>query len=484
MVEHPALYDPPLAARKGEPKPVASVGPFLCQLDRRCGCSDCAYCVGALREDDRSRAQAFVASLGHARTQDVPAIVAEMSSVRKWADPLLRARLASATASTPARLHTAMALLPVDRTLEGTVYEGMLTASPKEIAAIRDALVSGGDRHKLSERLWGELLDSRRAASRRFRAGVALALLDPPVAGAPSGRWGQASGFLSEQLIAELTADTTAVDSWIELLTPVRAILYADLRKIFVDTKRPQIDRHLAATVLGEFVAQQPRQLTDLMLEAEPDQYAILLPKLHRLGEAAREALVAELSASIPAAGPAEARRTPVRRRAYAAVALLEFGSTDPLVATLSATSDPDLCTYAENRVSSVAARPDLLLRLVGTAGVPLRAALLRCLGGMRRDKLPEKLQEPAGFHCRASVPDRSRHGRPFGRRMGAPLVGPQGSAGRIDESSRERRPSARSPVVRQSRRADDGGLPRPNRRANWVAAGGTGARPVRRRPR
>ncbi len=45
---------------------------------------------GALREDDRSRAQAFVASLGHARTQDVPAIVAEMSSVRKWADPLLR----------------------------------------------------------------------------------------------------------------------------------------------------------------------------------------------------------------------------------------------------------------------------------------------------------------------------------------------------------------------------------------------------------
>jgi eukaryotic-like serine/threonine-protein kinase len=368
---------------------------------------------GATREDDRLRAQAFVNSLGHARTQDVPAIVAEMNPVRKWADPLLRARLASGAPSTPAQLHTAMALLPVDRTLEPKVYEGLLAASPKEIAAIRQSLVSGGDPDALSKRLWEELLEARSPARRRFRAGVALASMDRTAADGGPGRWQQASGFLAEQLIAELAADTTAVDSWIELLTPVRAVLYADLRGIFVDTKRPQIDRHLAATVLGEFVALRPHELVDLMLEAEPEQYVLLLPKLHRLGEPAKETLVAEFNTSFPAAGLAEDRRIPLRRHAHAAVALLEFGATEPLVATFSATSDPDLCTYAEDRVSSVAARPDLLLRLVETTRPPRRAAFLRCLAGMRRDKLPDVLKEPlasSAEHLFQTDPDTALH--------------------------------------------------------------------------
>jgi len=176
---------------------------------------------------------------------------------------------------------------------------------------------------------------------------------------------------------------------------PIRAVLYADLRAVCVDAKRAAIDRHISATVLGEFVADQPGELTDLMLEAASEQYAVLLPKLHQMGDPAREALVVEFNASIPAAGIAAQRRRPVRRRAHAAVALLEFGRTEPLLAVLSTTSDPDLCTYGEDRVSSVAARPDLLLRLISAADTPLRAALLRCLAGMRRDRLPDELREP-----------------------------------------------------------------------------------------
>jgi formylglycine-generating enzyme required for sulfatase activity len=325
----------------------------------------------------------------------VSTIVAEITPVRKWADPLLRERLASADPATPTHLHVAMALLPVDRTQERTVFEGMLAASPKEIAPIRDALASGGDWDKVSERLWDELLELKNPPSRRFRAGVALASLDPPKPGAPSGRWLPASDFLSKQLIAELAADTTSVDSWIELLMPIRAVLFADLRAIFVDSKRLAIDRHIAATVLGEFVADQSGELTDLVLEAEPEQYSVLLPKLHRLGEPARVALVAEFNASVPAAGPEAQRRSTAKRRAHAAVALLEFGVTDSLVAVLSATSDPDLCTYAEDRASRISARPDILLQLIGAADTALRAALVRCLAGMPHDRLPEELKEP-----------------------------------------------------------------------------------------
>jgi formylglycine-generating enzyme required for sulfatase activity len=350
---------------------------------------------GAARQVDRSRARALVVSLSRARARDVPAIVSEMSPVRNYTDPLLREVSASTDPSTAAHLHAAMALLPVDSTQEHWVYEGLLAASPSDIPALCQTLVQGRDAATMSERLWGELHETKHLAGRRFRAGAALAALDPPKPGAPAGRWQPESDFLSKQLITELTADTTSVDLWIGLLMPIRAVLSADLRAISVDATLAAIDRHMAATVLGEFVADQPAELTDLMLGAEPEQYAVLLPNLHRLGDPAREALLGDFNASIPATGTAAQRRGPVRRRAHAAVALLEFGRADPLLAVLSATSDPDLCTYAEDRVSSVAARPDLLLQLISAADTPLRAALLRCLAGMRRDRLPDELKEP-----------------------------------------------------------------------------------------
>jgi serine/threonine protein kinase/formylglycine-generating enzyme required for sulfatase activity len=347
------------------------------------------------RQIDRSRARALVTSLSRARTRDVPAIVAEMKQVRSYTDPLLREVTASADSSKPAQLHAAMALLPVDPSQEHEVYEGLLAASPSDIPALREMLVQSRGAAAVSERLWDELLETMHPAGRRFRAAAALAALDPQKSGTSAGRWQQQSGFLSRQLIAELTTDTTAVNTWIRLMMPIRAVLCADLRTISVDGGRTAIERHLSTTVLAEFVADQPGELTALLLETAPEQYAILLPKLHRLGDPARETLLQDFNAPIPANGIAEKRRGPVRRRANAAVALLEFSSTEPLLAVLSTTSDPDLCTYAEDRASSVAARPDLLLRLVSAADTPLRAALLRCLAGMRRNRLPDELKEP-----------------------------------------------------------------------------------------
>ena len=331
--------------------------------------------LGVRWQTNRSRARSLVDSLVHARTQDVPTIVGEMGPLRSWVDPLLRERLASTEPATPAHLHAAMALLPVDGAEEATVFEGLLTAVPKDVAAIRDVLTSGRDRDKIVKQLWNEVSESKNVAGRRFRAGVALASLDPPKADGTSGNWQKVSDFVARQLIAELAADTTSVDSWIELLLPVRAVLYPDLRAILVDAKRPEIDRHMAATVLGEFVADDAGKVTDLMLIAAPDQYALLLPKLHRLGDPAKEALIVAFNASIPPAGNADQRRGPVKRRRHAAVGLLEFGPTEPLVTVLATTSDPDLCTYAEDRVSRLAVRPDLVLQLVPGAGTSLRVA-------------------------------------------------------------------------------------------------------------
>jgi eukaryotic-like serine/threonine-protein kinase len=347
----------------------------------------------AVRISDQSRAQSLVNSLRHARTQDVPAIIAEMNSLRPMVDPLLRGQVEPANASDLATLNTAMALLPTDRSQEKAVFQKMLTASPKEFSTIRDILAHYGDHEKLVERLWNVLLDADSPNARRFRAGIALASIDPPLARAQLDRWETTGRFLAEQSIREMAADTTAVDSWVELLAPLHAVLDQGLRGIFVDSKRPQIDRHLAATVLSQFASQEPRELVDLILDADPDQYAILLSKLHGAGESARDVLRSDVKVQIPANGPAVDRRIPVRHWAHAAVALLEFGEKASFITALTSRDDPDLRTYTEDRASSVAARPDLLLeQLLQNNDPSLRAPLLRCLAGMPPDKLPMEL--------------------------------------------------------------------------------------------
>ena len=195
-------------------------------------------------------------------------------------------------------------------------------------------------------------------------------------------------------MIVETTTDPSSVDTWIESLRPLRGVLDPELRKVFTATKRPQIDRQVATLVLGDFLADAPRELSDLMLEAEPWQYTMLLPRLKTLGDPAQAALTAEFRAPIPASGPIAKRRGPARRRARAAIALMEFGQTQPLVEILSPATDLDLRTYAEDDLSRGSVHPEMLLELIPNSETPLRAALIRCLAGMSRDKIPESLKE------------------------------------------------------------------------------------------
>jgi serine/threonine protein kinase/formylglycine-generating enzyme required for sulfatase activity len=346
------------------------------------------------RRVNRSRAEGLVESLRTAHTQDVPNIVARLEPLRTWADPLLSGLLASTDPATPGHLHAAMALLPVDSKQKDVVFQGMLTAQPRDFAATRDALAEFGGGPALSQELWNELLDEGSAAGRQFRAGAALARFDPPEQQTTSKHWSRAAPFLSSQLIAETATDPTSVDTWIESFRPVSGVLYAPLRKAFTDSRRAQIERHMATTVLGDFVADRPRELCNLMLEAEPWQYTILLPRFKKLGESAQAALTVEFRAPIPNSGPIAERRRPARRRARAAIALMEFGQTQPLVEILSSASDFDLRTYAEDELSRGSVHPELLLDLVRTSETPRRAALIRSLAGMSREKIPESLKE------------------------------------------------------------------------------------------
>jgi hypothetical protein len=79
----------------------------------------------------------------------VPGIVAEIEPYRQWANRLLRNENDKAVASSRKRIHTSLALLPVDPGQRDYLYGRLLNAAPQEVPIIRDFLAP----HK------GELLD-------------------------------------------------------------------------------------------------------------------------------------------------------------------------------------------------------------------------------------------------------------------------------------------------------------------------------------
>src|SRR5262249_4562564 len=137
----------------------------------------------------RVRAQALLDNLLRAQTEDVPAVVADMASYRRWLNEPLREAYAEAEAKGDVRkqLHASLALLPSDPGQVDYLHRRLLDAGPDEVVAIRDLLTPHKD--TLVEPLWAVLEDRAIDPGRRLRAACALAAyaLD-------DGRWEKVRG--------------------------------------------------------------------------------------------------------------------------------------------------------------------------------------------------------------------------------------------------------------------------------------------------
>ena len=81
------------------------------------------------------KAHALLDSLLRADTTQVPNIVADMPPYRRWLNPLLHDAQAKAEKDNdrPKRLHTGLALLPVDASQVEYLYGRLLDAEPGEV---------------------------------------------------------------------------------------------------------------------------------------------------------------------------------------------------------------------------------------------------------------------------------------------------------------------------------------------------------------
>jgi formylglycine-generating enzyme required for sulfatase activity len=313
-----------------------------------------------------------------ANTNEVPTIVQQMGSYRRWINPLLYQAYVKAEADKDARkqLHASLALLPVDGTQVTYLYDRLLDAEPREVPVIRDALAA--HKNELLEKLWAVALKPEKGKEpQRLRAAAALAKYDPE-----SDKWAQCSPLVVNNLVLE---NSVYLGQWSEAFLPAKKSLLGALADIFRDRNSERAsERTLATNLLAQYAADSPQLLADLLMDADDEQFAVIYPKLKDRAEQGLPLLTAEIDMKLPADLPSSdnKRDTLAKRQANAAVALLRMNQPAKVWPLLKHCPDPRVRSYLIHRLSPLGADAGAIVKeLEIESDLTIRRALVLSLG-------------------------------------------------------------------------------------------------------
>jgi formylglycine-generating enzyme required for sulfatase activity len=333
-----------------------------------------------------TQAQALVDGLVHAETAQVPALVEQLADYRPWADPLLREVISKAADSSRQKLHSSLALLPVDATQVDYLYGRLLDAQPQDVPVIRDALAPHQDRPR--DRLWAVAEKPERGKeAQRLRAAAALAQYD-----LASAAWAKFGPQVVHDLVRE---NPVYLGQWSEAFRPVQDAFLPPLAAIFRDRNPDQAaERSLATNLLADYAAGHPTVLADLLLDAEEKQFTVLYPKFKDQSDRGVPLLTAEIDKKLPVELPSSdpKREALAKRQANAAVALLGMDRPEKVWPLLKRTppDDPRVRSYLIHRLSPLGADAGAILRrLDEEPDVTIRRALLLSIGKYGEEGLP-----------------------------------------------------------------------------------------------
>lgn len=313
-------------------------------------------CWGGYEAFSAMKAHTLRDRLLEATTADVPAIVKDMASYRGWVDPLLREAGGEAeTRNDPRRkLHTSLALLPVDPRQVDYLYGRLLQAEPHEMLVIREALA--GHKEELSARLWSLAENPKSDQDQRFGAACALARFEPD-----NPRWKHISADVAAKLV---TQNPVVLGHWTEILQPVGRFLLPPLASFLVDEQRGGSERGLIAKVYSNYAA------------SAPDSYARL------------EGILEEQPA---ADASLESRLALARKQANIAVALLVMDRPEKSWPLFQHRPDPSARGFLLERLGPGGVQPrNLTARMEREPDVSARRAMLLSLGEFGLDRLPQ----------------------------------------------------------------------------------------------
>jgi formylglycine-generating enzyme required for sulfatase activity/tRNA A-37 threonylcarbamoyl transferase component Bud32 len=338
----------------------------------------------------KERALAQVDALLTAAPEGVPALLAGLRPFHAEVRPRLMEvwQEPDGPATRLRRLRAGLALLDSDSAAVKPQLSAWLldTTDPREFLLLRDGLRPYGA--ELNAGLWKAAEASESTAAQRFRALVALAAYDPD-----NPRWPRAGPRVVEQW---LSANALHVGLWTDALRPVGLSgLLAPLTEIARGRRLSQ-RRHLATTILADYAAERPELLVDLLLEADPRQWAELFPRLVPQHERALTLLRQEFRRPSPPESDLPARDLLARRQAQAAVALLQLNAgSEEIWRLLRYAPEPDRRTYLLHGLGRLRtpAKP-ILARLEKEQDPGALQALILSLGEYGPEELPAARRE------------------------------------------------------------------------------------------
>jgi serine/threonine protein kinase/formylglycine-generating enzyme required for sulfatase activity len=339
---------------------------------------------GSYDAHGRMKAHALRDRLLDANTPDVPAIVSEMAPYRRWLDRLLREanHQAELQQDDRKRLHTSLALLPVDASQVEYLKGRLLDAEPGNVSVIRDALAP--HQAELVDWLWAVAESPEKGKeSQLLRAAAALAKYDPE-----GERWEKVQSLVANDLVR---VPAVYLSTWMDLLRPVRKKLLdplGDEYRLVIHEVAPS----LATEILADYAADSPHVLADLLMDADAKQFTVIFPRLKERAEHGLPLLTGEVGKHLPPDVPCsdERRETLAKRQANAAVALLRLGQADKVWPLLKHSDDPRVRSYLIHRLSPLGADSGAIIkRLDEERDITIRRALLLALGEFDEKALP-----------------------------------------------------------------------------------------------
>ena len=303
--------------------------------------------------EDRSarHASGLVDSLLKAEMTRLPEIVDSMGGYRRWTDPVLRGIVGAAPDGSKQKLYASLALLPVDKGQVNCILSYVSKSEPVQISVIRDRLTPARDRAVI-KKLWSELNEARADDRGILPVASLLARFDPS-----DPAWANVREKVAGALVLARLED---VAGWVEALGNVGAELIDPLAVIFRDKVPQQIEQTVAVMALAHFARERPAYLVDLLLDAEPKAFAILLPVVAMNRDAALSDLRKAVgpAAGGPAGGAAKNRSL---RKARAAVALLRLNEAGEVWELLAHSPDPEVRSTIISLLRPLAVDPSIL---------------------------------------------------------------------------------------------------------------------------
>ena len=307
--------------------------------------------LGIYEFNGRNEAQRLRDKLLGSPLSEVPSVIAELSPYRRWVDQLLRQTYAEAKEAEDSQkqLYAALALLPVDDNQLPYLRDRLLRADAQNFSVIRQSLA--GHKDAIVAECWRVLQKpTLEDQGKALQAASALALYDPE-----NPLWEKLSTDVANRLVAE---NAYVVARWINALRPVSKQIRDPLIAVFHDVKRGESERTQAASALGEYLSEKPKELAGLLIDATEKQFAALYPSVERRSDPTAPLLEVELSrkppsitGEIPTDVDNKALDRFYKRQANAATALIRMGRAETLWSLLKHSPDPSLRSYLVNRL-------------------------------------------------------------------------------------------------------------------------------------